>query len=838
MEKNISDAPRLAIKETPHIFLPLLKDIFKREGISEDKKKLVYDTNQKKFAESLTSSEKEYSPKVYDPNNFWINIVLLREFKLYPKDTIDKINEIRLLRNGLEHNPEIRNKYTRFELERFALEYSDFIYDFILDYYQNYILSLDVDEEPEKNIECILIKENFLNNENSIPEKFKCDNFYYCEFKEYVNKLIRNINLFKDFKEEFDLKGINTPKDLDTAIEYLKIFLNKPKYVNNEMHLLSSIKNIDSFQRIQSGNIDNAFYEFSLIRQEFLDVNENSLLIYHLNHFKDKIDDLKTLFNTISFNYKCQNINNFKAIDIYLENLELLEYHPKYMDDPEEIKLLLEIIKDQKEENSIYAYNILDIREAVNNFDKKLNDSLLKREIFNAVDLNSLIESYEDSNSFLNSDLANKLDEIYDLDKKVNFIKNKLNKILNNAEYNEIDALFTDIFGKGYFVSDIEMVSNRLKSCENDVNDFNRILKRYAKYDIDVKVLIKEAKTMSNYYNGYSYYSEILENLSLSEIKLAKYNNWEENSKKLDALFGNVYNGFKSDLSLLNRQYDINKKYTDLVNMGFFNENIAVYVEKDKINEDLSKLKGYKKEIINLIEDINENFYTIGTIFSKENVFSVDFDDLLFVIYKVLYNLDAINNINMGKMVLNEEDKYSNFYYETLISNLKKYILEIDKLLNILELNYINFLIKHINTKKNDLLEIKEFFLNFIDSTITKEKIENDVIARMFFEDKWNGAHSNTNELKRYLERSKSFSGLIDGEIFSKKTEQAIHKYSVEDLMAKLNNLSRLKKVFNEDTFIGFLLNTSSAEISETDFNSIEEALNEFNSYCLKINGR
>ena len=138
-------------------------------------------------------------------------------------------------------------------------------------------------------------------------------------------------------------------------------------------------------------------------------------------------------------------------------------------------------------------------------------------------------------------------------------------------------------------------------------------------------------------------------------------------------------------------------------------------------------------------------------------------------------------------------------------------------------------------TKKN-LVKIKEFFLNFIDSTNIKEKIDGDVIARRFFEDKWNGANSNTNELFRYLERSKSFSELIDDGIFSKKTEQAIQKYSVEDLMEKLNNLSRLKKVFKEDTFIGFLLNTPADEISEKDFNTIRNALEEFNLSCLKIN--
>ena len=37
MEKNIHENPRFAISETPKIFLPILKDIFKREGIQEDK---------------------------------------------------------------------------------------------------------------------------------------------------------------------------------------------------------------------------------------------------------------------------------------------------------------------------------------------------------------------------------------------------------------------------------------------------------------------------------------------------------------------------------------------------------------------------------------------------------------------------------------------------------------------------------------------------------------------------------------------------------------------------------------------------------------------------------
>ena len=65
--------------------------------------------------------------------------------------------------------------------------------------------------------------------------------------------------------------------------------------MNNEKHLLSSIRSINSFQNIHSGNIDNAFYEFSLIRQEFMDVSENKVLNYHLNKFKDIIGELTTL---------------------------------------------------------------------------------------------------------------------------------------------------------------------------------------------------------------------------------------------------------------------------------------------------------------------------------------------------------------------------------------------------------------------------------------------------------------------------------------------------------------------------------------------------------------
>ena len=96
--------------------------------------------------------------------------------------------------------------------------------------------------------------------------------------------------------------------------------------------------------------------------------------------------------------------------------------------------------------------------------------------------------------------------------------------------------------------------------------------------------------------------------------------------------------------------------------------------------------------------------------------------------------------------------------------------------------------------------------------------------------------NTNTNDLLRYLERSKSFTSLIDAEIFSKNMEKTIQNYNVESLMYKLNNLGRLKKVFNEDTFLEFLLNTSSDEILETDFNTIKDALEDFNTCCLKIN--
>ena len=836
METTIHTDPKVSIGMTSNIFLPIFKDIFVKEGITEEKKRLIFNNAQEKVKQSLDLVNDRFYPKGYDPNQFWVNVLLLKEFKLYPEKTIDKINEIRKLRNILEHDPVKRNQYTRFDLEKYALEYSDFIYDFILDYYQKYILPLAVDDEPEKNIDCILINEKSV-KEGNLSDMPKCENYYYCEFKEYVNKLIRNINSFNDFKEEFDLKDIDTPDDLDKSIEYLKIFLNKPKYVNNEKHLLSSINMIKSFQNIQSGNIDEVFYEFSLIRQEFIDVAENKTYNFPLNRLKDMIGDLTTLFNKISFFYKCQKINNLRALDIYLENLQLLEMKPKYIEDTDEIKLLLEIIQDQKDGNSIYAYNILEIRESVKNFDKKLDDSLIKRNIFDEIFLDNILKQYDESKSFLDSPLAKRLGEVQDIENKLNFYKNKLNKILYKNKYDEIEAIFTSIFGKGFLTSDIEMILNRLASCRNDVTEIKKTMKRYAKYDIDADILIQEAISINNYNNGYVYYSKILKNLDISKTKLAKYNNWEENSKKLDAIFGNVYSGFNSDLDLLNRQFEINKKYSDLVKMGFFKENITDYVEKDQLKEDLSKLKYYKGEMKYLIEDVNKNLYTKGTVLSKENIYEVDFDDLLNVIYKAMNNHETICNLDMKKAVLNEEDKYSDYYYETLISNLNKFILEIDKLLAILELEYIGFFIKHVNSTKKDFSEIKDFFLQFIDSTTIKEKIDNDVIARRFFDDKWNGVYSNTNELLRYLERSKSFTELIDDGTFSKKTDQTIHNYSVENLMEKLNNLSRLKKVFKEDTFIEFLLNTSSGEMDETDFNTIKEALEDFDNGCSRING-
>lgn len=868
METNLHVDPEVSIISTSNIFLPLFKDIFLKEGLSEEKKRDVFYSSQEKTKKALEMLNEKFYQKNYDPNNFFVNVVLLDAFNLYPKPTIDKIKEIRRLRNILEHDPIKRKEYTRFELERYALEYSDFIYDFSFDYYKKYIFPQEFDPEPVKNVDCVLINErksvdlstsddlsdslssddlsvsiaSIASDDLSISRDLntlnlsKCDNFYYCEYKDYVNKLIRNINSFNDFKEEFDLRDINTPNDLDKSIEYLKIFLNKPKYVKNETHLMASIRNIDSFQKIQSGNIEKDFYEFSLIKEEFIDLADNKLIEYHLKRFKGLIGDLKALFNEISFFYKCQTLSDLRALEIYLDNLELLESNPKYIADTDEVKLLLEIIKDMKEGNSIYEYNIIEIREAVNKFDKKLDEALIKREIFRDHEFDPMVKSYEESAKFLDSPLAKRLNGIHGLKSKLDFMKNKLNKLLKNKEYNEIDAIFASIFGKGYEVSDVEMVLDRIKSCKDDVANFKRIIKKYAKYDMDSEVLIQEAIRINNYNNGYTYYSKILNNLDVSEIKLAKYRNWEESSKILEEIFGNLYSGFNSDLILLERQFDINKKYSDLVKMGFFKENITDYIDREKLIGHISKLKYYKEEVNYQIQDIDKNLHVVGTVFSKENVYTVDFDDLIFVIYKALHNYDLICKLDLKDVLLKDEDKYSEYYYETLISNLKKNILDIDRMLSLLDLDYMGLFIKLLNSTKANLIGIKGRFMSFIESTNIKEKIENDVIARRFFEDKWNATHSNTNELRRYLERSKSFTEMVDNGTFSKRTEESIHKYTVENLMDKLNNLSRLKKVFKEDTFIEFLLNTSSDRIDKTDFNVIKEALEEFNNACLDIN--
>lgn len=284
MEDNLHTDPETSILATSNIFLPIFKDIFVKEGISEEKKELVFYSSQEKVKESLDLYSDKFYQKEYDPNQFWVNVLLLEEFRLYPEVTIEKINEIRKLRNILEHNPELRKRYTDFDLERYALEYSDFIYDFILEYYKKYILHLDNEMEPKKDNDCILINKKLFNissNENVINmlvDESSCDNFYYCEYKEYVTRLISNMNKFNGFKEEFDLKDINTPNDLDKSIEYLKIFEDKPKYVNNEKHLFSAINEIRTFQN----NIPIGIWMMSFMNLNSLE--RNLLMLRKIKH--------------------------------------------------------------------------------------------------------------------------------------------------------------------------------------------------------------------------------------------------------------------------------------------------------------------------------------------------------------------------------------------------------------------------------------------------------------------------------------------------------------------------------------------------------------------------
>ncbi|MCI5738124.1 MAG: hypothetical protein MR277_08985 [Methanobrevibacter ruminantium] len=843
MEDNLHTDPETSILATSNIFLPIFKDIFVKEGISEEKKELVFYSSQEKVKESLDLYSDKFYQKEYDPNQFWVNVLLLEEFRLYPEVTIEKINEIRKLRNILEHNPELRKRYTDFDLERYALEYSDFIYDFILEYYKKYILHLDNEMEPKKDNDCILINKKLFNissNENVINmlvDESSCDNFYYCEYKEYVTRLISNMNKFNGFKEEFDLKDINTPNDLDKSIEYLKIFEDKPKYVNNEKHLFSAINEIRTFQNnIPIGNMDDVFYEFKLIRKEFINVKEDKTYDFILNRFKEKIEELRASLNKISFFYKCKNIYNFKSIDKLIKNLELLELKPIYMEDPEEIELLLEIVKDKQDDNPIYDQDIIEARENVEHFNKKINDCLIKRDILKDVDLDNQIEKYEESKSFIDSPLANRLEEVPDIREKLEFIKNKLNKFLYNSKYKGYINIFEDIYGKNFAIDDIEFSLNRLEICKRETTSFQNVLRKHAKYDVDSVILVKEAKTLNNLKNAYAYHSQILDNLERSKIKLAKYDNWEENSKKLEYTFGDLYTGFESDLVLINKQFIINKKYSDLVNKGFYKENIAEYINDLRLKEDISQLKYIKDEMDYLVKDVNKTFYTKDTLFSRDNIYSANFDDILKFIFEAHNVHGLIVDLDLEKNPVLNKEEYSDFYHSKLMSNLKKFIVEIDKFLNLLELKHINLYIKHVNSTKKNLEEIKGFFINYMDSTRIKEKIDDDVISRTFFGDRWNGTQSNINDLLRYLERSKSFTSLIDADVFSKNMEKTIQNYSVESLMNKLNNLGRLKKVFNEDTFLEFLLNTSFEEISETDFNTIKDALEDFNTCCLKIN--
>ena len=119
-----------------------------------------------------------------------------------------------------------------------------------------------------------------------------------------------------------------------------------------------------------------------------------------------------------------------------------------------------------------------------------------------------------------------------------------------------------------------------------------------------------------------NYISNLLERINNSREKIRAYKNWSNESKLLKEYFPNIFNDFETDIDKLNKEYEVYKHYTQLIDDGFFKSNVSLNeVSSKKINKAIKKLYNTKLKCFKLINKINNEFSCGDTYFIFEKIF-------------------------------------------------------------------------------------------------------------------------------------------------------------------------------------------------------------------------
>ena len=524
----------------------------------------------------------------------------------------------------------------------------------------------------KKQIEEANYKINKLNDDlvkasNEYEEKmneFKnLDNIKNKEYTEKINQLNKLINDYQNQIKYYETKDIDSEYDKKHIID----LNNKLREAQNQLNNSKKIyEDLQQEYKIQSNTIKDLNEKIEKAKSE----------LYFTNLNKDKIDEeYKSQEFILKEKIKALNESEEKLKNKYKE--ELLKAQTSY---EEKIKQLN--IDNQK---------ILEIAKK----EKDLIENKLKNEILNK---QNIIQKLEQENNEYKLNIDNLQKENLDIKNKLEnssgIEKEKFEKLKKAKEDNELE-----------YIKQIETNNKKIKELENNIK--NLINKSIDPKEIKKNELenIKREMAIINKFSGeydpdYNYYKA--EKQRLAEL----------NTK------------YKDLFNQIQEQEKINKelRYSPLIILahlyteGFWNNN---YIKYNPLFNDFSYLPQieFNEKLSMSYYYFNREFKLMYALGSYENPIYTPLDflfaEMISLYYKrncdlnILKNIDSVDYFNENSCLNFLKISLMNFISDSQINNIS-YIYQ-----NVIEMIYLHYYIKSIDSLKNILLKFSDFLIKY-----------------------------------------------------------------------------------------------------------------------------
>ena len=515
------------------------------------------------------------------------------------------------------------------------------------------------------------------------------------------------------------------------------------------------------------------------------DVDNNEIFI-DIDQFIKNIDELNNL-NNVLLNYSCPNSNflSFEEFDMIFEfenklnNIKnkILKY------DAFDINLIEDLYYNLARLiifKGLYMYIISNDDVGNKYFGKywksyksNLNDLIIQRN--NLIKFNELInlglfsdDTLDNLSSFDGSSFSTSSNNIRKL--KKNIIEN-IRNINNNFEL-DFKTMFSSDIDK--LISDINDILNDLTVLEK-WESFKRVNRNLKLLDYDLVSVKNSVKSLLNHSDEEIFIKMFYEIKDLEKCDKLKHEIDSQNDIA-KTYFADDWKGYNSDIGSLEKHYSQLIKFNQLVDSGFFAQDIRNNIS----NINFIDLNHKLEDVDSINENILKDFNYLKELSFNLDINSSDITDLKDQITRILTSFGDIDEWFMFKSNIGFGNIQNLYHYD--FTKLKNSIKNISYYFD-------TDMLKDLSLEVDDLIRLNNL----------KEQLDSDEFGEKYFKKYWEGSSSNLKNIKVHYEKLTRFNVLVKAKFFTSKTEESLSNFDVTDFNEKLSKLNTLKESIFDD---------------------------------------